>query len=236
MKKGKRMAALISVIVLACALIFIAFELFQVREIKVSGCITLDTQQIEEQSGIEYGQIIFFVDTDAAMAALATNPNVKPVSVKVVYPYSIEIEIAERTPVAYIDLDGVRLAIDSEGVLLSVDMSPQGEALPQVFGFSTARFEVGQPLGEDAYKRSVFSGLLAALADSSLDIVRIDISYAASIKLETQDGYTLELGDESELTTKFTLAQRMMDEVATLGKVGGTIDVATTDHAYYREN
>lgn len=236
MNKGKRIAALLSLLVLACVLVFVAFMLFQVREIKISGCDTLDAAQIEEQSGIEYGQIIFFVDTDAAMVALATNPKVKPVSVKVVYPYSVEIEIVERTPVAYIDLDGVRLAIDNEGVLLSVDMSPQGEALPQVFGFSTARFEVGQPLGEDAYKRNVFSSLLAALTDSSLDIVHIDISYAASIKLETQDGYTIELGDESELAAKLTLAQRMMDEITTLGKAGGTIDVATGKTAYYREN
>ena len=236
MNKGKRIAALISMLVLLCALIFVAIELFQVRQINVTGCSVLDAEQVVEQSGIEYGECIFFVDTEAAMEALAANPAVKPVSVKVVYPYSVEIEIAERTPAAFIDTDGMRLTIDSEGVLLSVDMNPQGEALPQVSGFSTARFEVGQPLGEDTFKRSVFSSLLAAVRDSGIDIVRIDVTYTSSIKLTTKNGYTIEIGDETKLDTKLSLASYAMAEIEKSGKTGGILDVATAENAYYREN
>ncbi len=236
MNKGKRIAALISLLVLACALVFVAYELFQVREIKVSGCVTIEAEQIAEQAGVEYGQCIIFVDTDAAMKALAANPRVKPVSVKIVFPYSVVIEIAERTPAGYIDADGVRLTIDSEGVLLAVDMNPAGEVFPQVTGFSTARFEVGQPLGEDAYKRTVFSGLLSAIRNSGIDIVRIDLTYTSAIKLGTKDGYTLELGNENKLDTKLSLAAYAMAEIAAQGKTGGILDVATAEKAYYREN
>lgn len=236
MNRGKRIAALISLLVLGCVLVFVAFMLLQVREIHITGCSTLEEKQVEELSGIEYGECIFFVDTETVMEALAANPAIKPVSVKIVYPYSVDIEIAERTPAAYIDTDGMRLTLDSEGVLLSVDMAPQGEALPQVVGFSTARFEVGQPLGEDAYKRSVFSSLLQALGNYELGVACIDITYASSIKLMTPDGFTIELGNEDDLAAKLKLALQMKEKVIALGKTGGIIDAATGKTAYFRES
>jgi cell division protein FtsQ len=236
LNKGKRTVALISVLIFLCALIFVAYELFQVREIKVAGCVVLSGEQVEALSGLERGQCIFFVDTDAVMKALEANPTVKPVSVSIEYPYSVLIEIEERMPAAYIDKDGIRLTIDKEAVLLAVDTSPAGEAVPMAVGISADRFEVGQPLGEDAYKRKVFSDLLSALPESGFNIVRFDLTYTSSIKLDTTEGFTIELGDESALETKLSLARSMMDRMAQQGKTGGIIDVSTAESAYYREN
>lgn len=236
MNKGKRTAALISALIFVCALIFAAYELFQIREIKVAGCRTLSEEQIEEFSGLKRGQCIIFVDTGAVKEALAQNPAVKPINVSIEYPYSVVIEIEERTPAAYIDKNGIRLVIDKEALLLAVDTSPAGEVGPMVVGILTDRFEVGQPLGDDAYKRKAFSDLLRALPESGLDIVCFDMTYTSAIKLKTSEGFTIELGDESALITKLALAKSMADRMAQQGKEGGIIDVSTGASAYYREN
>jgi len=236
LNKGRRIAVLISMLIFLGALIFVAYELFQIREIRVAGCAALNEEQVETLSGLEYGQCIFFVDTGAVKKALAENPFVKPVSVRIEYPYSVVIEIEERTPAAYIDKNGIRLTIDKEAVLLSVDASPAGEVAPMVTGISADRFEVGQPLGEDAYKRQVFSDLLSALQGSGIDAVRFDLTYTSAVKLYTQAGFTIELGDASGLEAKLALAQGAMDEMTKQGKTGGIIDVATAVSAYYREN
>ncbi len=234
--RGKIIAALVSLLLLVGALAAVAILLFQVRVIKVSGCGSLDAQEVAALSGIKIGQNIFFVDKQAAMESLAGNPVVKPVSVKVVYPYTVEIAIEERTAAAYIDVGSVRLTIDSEAVVIAVDDNPQGDALPQAAGFSTARFELGHALGEDAYKREVFTRLLTALAGSGIEYVCIDLTYASAIKLTTADGFIVELGNEDNLTIKFSLTLRMMEEAGALGKSGGIIDVTTAKKAYYREN
>jgi len=236
LNKGKRIAAFISLILLVCAVVFVAFMLFQVRNITVMGCNSLTEEQVEALSGLEYGQSIFFVDTEAVMEALKADPYVNPVSVAIKYPYTVAIEIHERTPAAYIDVSGMRLTIDSEAVLLSVDANPAGEVKPMVTGISTDRFEVGQPLGNDAYKRKVFSDLLSALKDCQLDVVSIDMTYTSSVKLQTSGGFIVQLGNADALATKLSLACYALDELAGQEKTAGIIDVSTGAVAYYREN
>lgn len=236
MSKGKRIAALICVLTLFCALIFVAYELFQIRAITVSGNNALNKEQVEALSGLDYGQSIFFVNEDQVMEALASDPYISPVSVKIEYPYTVVIEIAERTPAAYIDTNGVRLTIDSDAVVLEVDTSPAGEVYPMVVGISTDRFEVGQALGEDAYKRSVLSGLLGALRESGMEAVRIDLTYSSALKVGTKEGYAIELGDAGSLPKKLQLARYAMDDMLRQGKMSGIIDVSTGEKAYCREN
>ncbi len=236
MNKSKRVKALISAAILICALIFVAYELFQVREIKITGCASLSEAQVETLSGLRRGQCIFLVNTDAVNEALEQNPYVKPLRVSIEYPYTVVIGIEERTPAAYIDKGDIRLTIDREGVLLEVDASPAGDAKPTVSGLSTDRMEVGQPLGEDAYKRKVFSDLLSASQNAGIDIQCYNLDYTAAIKLVTGDRFTVELGDENALDAKLNLAQHAIAEMKEQGKTGGIIDVATGEIAYYREN
>jgi len=236
LNKRGRIVTIITVILLICSIIFVAYELFQVREITVTGCSTLTQEQVAALSGLTMGECIFFVQPEEVEETLKADPIVDPVSVTIVYPYTVAIEIRERTPAAYIDAAGVRLTVDSEAVLLSVDTSPEGEVTPMVTGIATDRFEVGQPLGDDAYKRKVFSDLLSALQDCDLDIVTIDVTYTSSIEIETRGGYLIQLGDADKLETKLSLASYAIGELATQGKTAGIIDVSTAAAAYYREN
>jgi hypothetical protein len=105
-----------------------------------------------------------------------------------------------------------------------------------VTGISTDRFEVGQPLGDDAYKRKVFSDLLSVLADSNLKIVGIDLTYTSSVKLQTNAGLIIQLGNGDALATKLSLADYAVSELFKQGKGTGTLDVSTGVNAYYREN
>ncbi len=236
MNKGRRIAAFISLLLLVCAVLFVGYMLFQVRNISVTGCASLTEEQVEALSGLEYGECIFLVNTDDVMDALKADPLVDPVSVTIEFPYTVAIEIQERTPAAYIDTSGVRLTIDSEAVVLSVDNNPQGEVSPVVTGISTDRFEVGQPLGNDTYKRKVFSDLLNALGAYDLEIAAFDLTYTASIKLQTQNGFCIQLGNADNMATKLSLACYAIGQLAAQGKTGGIIDVSTGAAAYYREN
>lgn len=227
----------VSLIIFVLALAFVAYKLFRVREITVTGCETLSEDYVISLAGIAYDEFIFEVDTQEILDAIDNEPYIKPVSVEIVYPDCIAITIEERKNAACIEKGDNYLIIDDECYLLEVLPKTSAAAYPLVIGLQTDEIKVGQRLGvSDTYLLDVLSDVLTGAEEAGIGLLCIDMSLAADIVLETQKGFTVELGDDTGLNTKFALITSSIQELENRGKSSGTIDVASGESAYYREN
>ena len=237
LNKGKKALVIISVIILVFALAFAAYKLFRVREVTVIGCETLSEEDVIALSGLVYDQLIIEVDTDAVLEAVDENPYIKPVSVRIVYPDGVEITIEERKKAAYIQKEDTLLIIDNECCLLEVITQTALEGYPFVLGLQTDEFTVGQRLGvSDTFVLDVLSNVLQSAQEAGIGLISIDVSLAADVVLEIAEGFTVELGDDTELSTKFALIESSLEELKEQGKTGGILDVASATRVYYCEN
>ncbi len=234
---GKRRALkIVSAILLFCALLFVAFEVLHLRYITVTGCEAKTPDEIISLSGLETGVSIFGVDTDKAMKALGGDPYIKPVSVTIVYPDRVSITVEERKEAAYIKKGGDVLVIDNEGWLLKILMNTDTVTYTQVLGLNLGEYTVGKPLGAaDTFQLMVLSKVLTEADAEGLELVSIDVSIAADVILETEEGFIIELGDDMDLEKKFSLVKSAASELKGMGKTSGIIDVASANGAYYRE-
>ena len=225
---------IVLLIVLIIALLFVAFQLFLVRGIFVTGNVS--DEYVISLSGIEQNQSVFLINELAAFEQIDAEPWLKAVEVEVKYPDKVFITVQKREIAAYVDKGDDYLAIDSEGVLLRV-VPKSSVSLPVVHGLQMDKFEVGKPLGAlDTFVLGVVQRLLVQLGDSDLNIAGIDVSLAANIILETHDGIEIEIGDDTQLSAKFELAVNSLLWLQEKEKTGGILDVSAVTSAYYREN
>jgi cell division septal protein FtsQ len=234
---GKRKALkIVSAILLLCALVFVAFEVLHLRKIVVTGCETRSEDEIISLSGLETGVSIFDVDTQSVKDALGSDPYISPVDVSVVYPDCVKITIQERKEAAYIKKDGTLLIIDSEGWLLRILTTADAVQYPEVRGVNMDELTVGKRVcSADTFQLDVLSRVLGQARLSEVGIKSVDLTYAADVVIETDDGFFAEIGDDTQLDQKLKLLKSSIAELKEMGKAGGIIDVASAAEAYYRE-
>ena len=234
MSAKKKAFVIVVFSLLGAALIFVCWQLFSVRSIIVEGSASKD--YILSICGIEKGQSIFFADTKGAYDAIEEEAWLRPIEVKKEYPDKIRITADQREIAAYVEHGDVLLAVDEECVVLRAEQAGK-VPLPVITGLKADVFEVGKTIGcADKFLLDVSKKVIAELEGSELDVVKIDVSFAANIVLETRQGMRIELGDDMQLDAKLKLALATIDELAARGDTAGILDVSAVTSAYYREN
>ncbi len=234
--RGKKALKVLSAIILLFALLFVAFQILHVRRITVTGCETRTEEEIIALSGLVTDVSIFSVDTAKAAEALLADPYIKPVSVSVIYPDCVNIEIKERKEAAFIKKDDALLIIDDECWLLDIRTNTDNVPYPQALGINMDELNVGQRLGAaEDFQLEVLSKVLKQANERGVGLVSVDVSYAAGVILVIKEGFTAQIGDDTRLETKFELLRSAVKELADMGKTGGRINVASGSKPYYRE-
>jgi hypothetical protein len=80
----------------------------------------------------------------------------------------------------------------------------------------------------------VLSEVLSAAERNGIGLKSLDISIAADVVIEINEGYKVEIGDDTNLDYKFELMKKIIEELKGMDKTGGTIDVASGSGGYYR--
>jgi cell division protein FtsQ len=90
--------------------------LFFLQNIKVNGLSQLGDKETMAKIAPHLTESIFKVDVAKVREALTSHPFVKEVSVKRVYPFSIVIDVKEKTPSAlWVAVDGAVHVLDEKG-------------------------------------------------------------------------------------------------------------------------
>jgi cell division protein FtsQ len=153
--------------------------------IEVTGMQNVTKQQIMEVMGADIGRNIFFIPLAQQKAQLEQIPWVESASVMRFVPNRLEVEIHERTPLAFARVGPRMSLIDAGGTLM--DLSPKHKySFPVILGMNP-----GEPLSTRAPRMKAYSEMLAELdsggARYSQDLSEVDLTDLEDVKVRVND-------------------------------------------------
>lgn len=160
-------------------------------QIEITGSHYVGRDVVTEKFSADLGRSILRVPLDARRAALEAVPWVEQASVQRVLPNRIRVDLAERTPVAFLRSGYQLELIDAGGVILERPL--EGDfAFPVVSGISEA-----MPAADRAQRMSLFAQFLKdidlAQPGGSERVTEVELSDAQDVRASLAG-----LGDEGQ--------------------------------------
>jgi cell division protein FtsQ len=155
--------------------------------IDVTGMENVTKAQIMEVMGADIGRNIFFIPLAQQKAQLEQIPWVESASVMRFVPNRLQIEIRERTPIAFARV-GARISlIDAGGTLMELPSAgKQKFSFPVIVGMNA-----GEPLSTRSARMKIYNQLLRELdadgAHYSQELSEVDISDQDDVKVLAND-------------------------------------------------
>ena len=153
--------------------------------IEVAGMRNVTKAQIMEVMGADIGRNIFFIPLALQKAQLEQIPWVESASVMRFVPNRLQVEIHERTPVAFARV-GPRMAlIDAGGTLM--ELSPKHKySFPVILGMNP-----GEPLSTRAPRMKTYGEMVRELdsggAHYSQELSEVDLTDLEDVKVRVND-------------------------------------------------
>jgi cell division protein FtsQ len=153
--------------------------------IGVTGMQNVTKAQIMEVMGADIGRNIFFIPLAQQKAQLEQIPWVESASVMRFVPNRIEVEIHERTPVAFARVGPRIFLIDAGGTLMELPQKHK-YSFPVILGMNP-----GEPLSTRAPRMRAYNELVQDLdsggARYSQDLSEVDLSDLENLKVRVND-------------------------------------------------
>jgi cell division protein FtsQ len=185
-------------LVIACVAGVLGAELYQYGErnwrfriessddIEVLGTHNVPRAQIMEVMGGDIGRNVFFIPLSERKAQLEKIPWVESASVMRFVPNRLQIEIRERTPIAFARVGSRISLIDAGGTLMELPTGKQKFSFPVIVGMNA-----GEPHSTRAARMKIYNQLLRELdsdgAHYSQALSEVDISDPDDVKVLTND-------------------------------------------------
>lgn len=180
------------------------FTISSGSDIQIVGNSQLTRADLLSVFGLDIGRNIFHVPLQRRRAALEQIPWVESASVMRILPDQIRVAVAERTPIAFAEVNGQIELVDAAGVLL--EMSPQQMAakhyaFPVVTGVNPGETPAARAARMQLYQRFLHD-LDAGGANISAQFSEIDLSDPEDVKATVAangNGVLLYFGQEDFL-------------------------------------
>jgi cell division protein FtsQ len=153
--------------------------------IEVRGTQNVTKAQIMEVLGADIGRNIFFIPLAQQKAQLEQIPWVESASLMRFVPNRLEVEIHERTPVAFARVGPKMALIDAGGTLM--ELTPKHKySFPVILGMNP-----GEPLSTRAPRMKAYSEMVRELDAGggrySQDLSEVDLSDLEDVKVRVND-------------------------------------------------
>ena len=197
---------IIIAVVLVAAAALIAWDKLTVRAVEIEGLEKLNYLEVVHLSGIKFNSNIFTVNLDEVKENIEQNPMLSVIDIKRKIPDKIIIEIAERTPIAAIEVLGQYVVMDKDLVALSIqdNILPAQNAL--IYGAEVTEYQLG---GEIEFEKEIYAKKLKELLSAMYEtqtgalIESIDISFTENIVMASKAGYEIKIGSCENVRNKF---------------------------------
>ena len=156
-------------------------------DIQISGLENVTRAQVLEVLGGDIGRNIFFVPLTERQAQLQQIPWVESASVMRFAPNRLQVQIHERTPVAFAQVGSRILLIDAAGTLMELPGAGKKKySFPVILGTNP-----GEPLSTRAARMKIYADLISQLDSGGMrysrDISEVDLSDPDDVKVLTND-------------------------------------------------
>ncbi len=153
---------------------------FLLQKIDVHGNRILKNEEIRSQLKIGKGVRLTDVELGQIEATLRKNPFVRSVLVSRRFPSTLDIEIEEREPVAYISGQSKMWMVDEEGVLLPSLKGSRALDLPVIVGMKKFPEKMGARIQNDRILQAIWLLAATRTLDKNLFYQIDNISYSRS--------------------------------------------------------
>ena len=235
-------AAVIIVLVVTAVILILRFGIFTIKEIRVTGNEYVSAEEIIRISGIRKGANILFLNEDAVKARIQSDYRLKFRYIAREMPATVILSVTEREPCCWLTYCGIMYVMDKNRMVLYESENPAEipADLVEVKGLEIrSNTIIGQmiSLGSET-QGSIFTDLFVEMKvlGCTDQIAEADISNADSILLTTRDGYTVALGDRTNIHAKLKSMLLVRYQLVEMGKQGGTIRVTDPETPIYEEN
>src|ERR1700733_11748899 len=178
--------------------------------IEVAGMQNVTKAQIMEVMGADIGRNIFFIPLAQQKAQLEQIPWVEAASVMRFAPNRLQVEIHERTPVAFARVGPRMSLIDAGGTLMELPQKHK-YSFPVILGMNP-----GEPLSTRAPRMKAYNELVQELDSGgtrySQDLSEVDVSDLDNLKVRVNDpagDVLVELGASDYLKRYRTYVRRV---------------------------
>lgn len=239
MRKGKKwLITFFILIILIGAGYFLSSEFLQVEEIKVTGNKEIDAQKIINLSGVEKGQNALLLNRGKVRENLESNPYIKVVDVKYIFPTTIELVIEEREEYANILFADTFITIDAEKHILAITKEKSQIKVPCVIGLTPNSFDVGKKMEcEDTVRLDMLIQILDDLELYGFNgkISEINLESISNITMLTYEGMTIKMGNGEMIEDKIAWINEVLPFLLNKGYEKGILDVSTGKDATYQQ-
>lgn len=226
-------------VVLIAILLILRFAVFTVRDIQVTGNKNIPASEIIRISGVRNGDSILTLDEKTVGQRIASDYRLQFKYMIRELPQTVVLAVREREECCWLTYCGITYVMDKNRMVMREEEDPgfQPKDLVEVKGLEVrSNTMVGQEivLGNEKQQEILSSLFLhMKVLGCTGEIKEADISNTESILLETRDGYTVSLGDMEDLHAKLRSMLLVCDELHTMQKTGGTINVSKPDTPIY---
>ena len=162
---------------------------FNLRDIRVSGCMHQDAESLENIIREEFPANVLRIDLGAAKQRLEKEVWVKRVELHRVLPSSLVLRVEERVPAVLLELGGTQMIADNEGVLLGAYRREFGKIDYPIFrgfdGVDMETYETHYAENTARIRRGIamLTEIAAEMPMNVLDISEVDVSETSNLKI-----------------------------------------------------
>jgi len=163
------------------------FRIDSSDNIEVRGNHNVSRAQVLDAIGGDIERNIFFVSVADQKKQLEAIPWIQSASVMRLLPNRLRIDIHERTPVAFAEVNGRIAVIDAHGVIMDMPQGAQSTfSFPVIVGMSD-----NDPLSTRAARMKIYADLIKQLdstgANYSYELSEVDVSNPDDVKATVAD-------------------------------------------------
>ena len=221
---------------------------FAIQEIDVQTDGVISPDQLRRWAGVKPEANLLALDLARVKRDLELIPLVQSVSVERILPRTLRIRIAEREPIAQVNVPrprpggGIDLAVyqlDADGyVMVPLDprqratpLSQPGDALPVISGMDASKSQPGRRIGAPQVQAAL--RLIMAFDQSPMaglvDLRRIDVTSAEVLVVTTGQGSEVTFG-LADLEQQLRRWRDIFDLGQKISKAIATLDLAVTNN------
>lgn len=208
--------SIISLLIIILAIVLASSEIFNIKEISVSGIDKLTQNEIISFSNVKIDDNIFKINFGKTKSLIKENPYVEEVSIKRKIPNKIEICVKERKVKYMLQLAESYIYVDGQGYILEISKEKRG--VPILLGIFTdlSNIETGDRLvKEDLIKLNTVNKIVGTCKNYEIYslLTKIDMTEESNFVIYFEgEGKLAYIGDATDLNTKVLWIKTILEQ------------------------
>ena len=232
-------AVLITAACIIAIILVLRYAVFAVREIQITGNQHVSAEDVIRASGVRTGDSILTLNENTVEERINSDYRLRFRYLEKDLPNRITISVRERESCCWVTYCGIFYELDKSRMVLNEteDRAEVPEELTEVKGL---RIQSGCYRGQtmtlsSAEQQLAFHELFLEMKvlNCSEIITEADLSTPSSMLLTTRDGFTVAIGDGSNIHAKLRSMLLVRDELKRMGRSGGSINVTNPESPLY---